>query len=87
MNFASTLAFNQEFNLRTAASGAGARSSRSLLDYLLGRLTTDVDTSVYNDLLTYASSGVSSTLSDSQLLSKSGGLAHLILGSPEYQFS
>ncbi len=87
MNFASTLAFNQEFNLRTAASGAGARSSRSLVDYLLARLTTDVDTSVYTDLLAYASSGVSSTLSDSQLLSKCGGLAHLILGSPEYQFS
>jgi len=87
MNFASTLAFNQEFNLRTAASGAGARGSRSLLDYLLGRLTTDVDAGVYTDLLTYASSGVPSTLSDAQLLSKCGGLAHLILGSPEYQFS
>jgi len=87
MNFASTLAFNQEFNLRTAASGAGARSSRSLVDFLLGRLTTDVDGSVYNDLLAYASSGVASTLSDAQLLSKSAGLAHLILGSPEYQFS
>src|SRR5438552_16139443 len=37
MNFASTLAFNQEFNIRTAASGAGARSSRGLVDFLTAR--------------------------------------------------
>jgi uncharacterized protein (DUF1800 family) len=87
MNFASTLAFNQEFNIRTAASGAGARSSRALLDFLDARLTVNLDTSVYNDLLAYASSGVSSSLSDSQLLAKGAGLVHLIVGSPEYQFS
>ena len=39
MNFASTLAFNQEFNIRTAASGAGARSPRALVDFLVARLT------------------------------------------------
>jgi hypothetical protein len=87
MNFASTLAFNQEFNIRTAASGAGARSSRGLVDFLTARITLDLESSVYNDLLAYASSGVSSSLSDSQLLAKGAGLVHLILGSPEYQFS
>jgi uncharacterized protein (DUF1800 family) len=85
MNFASTLAFNQEFNIRTAASGS--RSSRALVDFLTARITVDLESSVYNDLLAYASAGVSSTLSDSQLLAKGAGLVHLILGSPEYQFS
>src|SRR5262249_10210747 len=87
MNFASTLAFNQEFNIRTAASGAGARSPRALVDFLLGRITFDYDTSIYNDLLAYASAGVPATLSAAQLLAKRAGLVHVTLGSPEYQFS
>jgi uncharacterized protein (DUF1800 family) len=87
MNFASTLAFNQEFNLRTAASNAGARTSRGLLDFLVARLAFDADSTIYNDLLGYASSGVGATLSDAQLLAKGAGLVHLIAGSPEYQFS
>ncbi len=87
MNFASTLAFNQEFNLRTAAAAAGARSGRTLVDFLTGRLTADFDTSNYNDLLTYATSNVPAALTDAQLLSKGAGLVHLILGSPEYQFT
>jgi uncharacterized protein (DUF1800 family) len=87
MNFASTLAFNQEFNLRAAAQGVDARSSRGLLDFLVGRLTLDVESSVYNDLLAYASAGVGATLTDADLLAKGAGLVHLIAGSPEYQFS
>jgi uncharacterized protein (DUF1800 family) len=86
MNFASTLAFNQEFNVRTAAQNANARSSRALVDLLVDRLAFDVDSGVYNDLLAYAASGVSSALSDAQLLAKGAGLVHLIAGSPEYQF-
>src|SRR5207244_1581081 len=74
MNFASTLAFNQEFNVRTAAAGAGARSGRALLDFLTARLTVDLEDGVYNDLLAYASAGVSSMLSDAQLLTKGAGL-------------
>jgi uncharacterized protein (DUF1800 family) len=87
MNFASTLASNQEFNVRTAASAAGARTSRGLLDFLASRLTSDVDSIVYDDLLAYASAGVASALTDAQLLAKGAGLVHLMLGSPEYQFS
>ena len=85
MNFASTLAANQKFNLATAA--AGARSSpQALVDYLLTRLTpADLD-AVYADLLNYASAGLTWTGSDAQLQAKAPGLAHLILGSPEYQF-
>jgi uncharacterized protein (DUF1800 family) len=85
MNFASTLAANQKFNL--AASSAGAKSSsRAVVDYLLSRLTVDVGNDVYNDLLAYAAAGVSWTGSDAQLQTKAPGVVHLILGSAEYQF-
>ena len=85
MNFASTLAANQKFNLATASAGARS-SSRSLVDYLLARLTVDVENDVYADLLAYASAGVSWTGSDTQLQSKAPGIVHLILGSADYQF-
>ena len=85
MNYASTLSANQKFNLATAAAGAKS-SSRSLVDYLLSRLTVDVANDVYADLLTYAAAGGSWTGSASQLQTKSPGVVHLILGSAEYQF-
>ena len=85
MNFASTLAANQKFNLATASAGAKS-SPRSLVDFLLTLLTVDVENDVYADLLTYAAAGVSWTGSDIQLQSKAPGLVHLILGSAEYQF-
>jgi uncharacterized protein (DUF1800 family) len=85
MNFASTLAANQKFNLATA-SAASKSSARAVLDYLLSRLSVDVGTDTYNDLLIYASSGATWTGSDAQLQSKAPGLVHLILGSAEYQF-
>ena len=85
MNFASALAFNQKFNL--AAAAAGARSSpRALVDLVAARLTADLDNDVYGDLVAYASAGAAWTGSDGQLQAKAPGLAHLILGSPEYQF-
>jgi uncharacterized protein (DUF1800 family) len=85
MNFGSTLASNQKFNLATAA--AGARSTpRGVVDYLLTRLTPALDNAVYADLLTYASAGITWSGSDAQLQSKAPGLVHLILGSPDYQF-
>jgi len=86
MNFASTLAANQKFNL--AAASAGARgSARSVVDFLVSRLTVDVGNDVYNDLLAYAAAGVTWTGSDAQLQAKAPGVVHLILGSPEYQFT
>jgi len=86
MNFASTLASNQKFKLATSA--AVARSSpQAMVNYLLTRITpADLDTSVYTDLVSYASAGMTWTGSDSQLQTKAAGVAHLILGSPEYQF-
>src|SRR5438552_2041065 len=90
MNFASTLALNQKFNIAAAAkSTPGAKSNPpALVDYLLSRLSADVDTDVYGDLVTYASSstGGAWTGSDAQLQTKGSGLVHLILGSAEYQF-
>ena len=85
MNYASTLAANQKFNLATASASARS-SSHAVVDYLLSRLTVDVGNDVYNDVLAYAAAGVSWTGSDSQLQTKSPGIVHLILGSAEYQF-
>jgi len=86
MNFASTIASNQKFKLASAASSARA-NPQTLVAYMLSRLTpADVDNDVYADLVGYASAGSAWTGSDSQLQTKASGLAHLILGSPEYQF-
>ncbi len=82
MNFASTLALNQKFRLASAA--AGARSSpQALVAFMTSRLTADFDST--GDLVAYAASGAW-TGADTQLQAKGSGLAHLILGSPEYQF-
>ena len=84
MNFASALAANQKFRLATAA--ADARSSpQAVLDFLLTRLTPALDGRTYGELATYASGGGAWTGSDAQLQAKASGLAHLIVGSPEYQ--
>jgi uncharacterized protein (DUF1800 family) len=84
MNFGAALAENQKFNL--ARSAAVARNSpRDLLDYLLTRLTADLEPDVYSDLLNYAGSGLAWNGSDSQLQVKAPGLVHLILGSADYQ--
>jgi uncharacterized protein (DUF1800 family) len=87
MNFASTLAGNQKFNLATAAAGA-KQSPQAVLDYMLSRMTMpDISGGVYNDLLSYASAVTGKwTGSAAQLQTKGSGLAHLILGSAEYQF-
>jgi uncharacterized protein (DUF1800 family) len=84
MNFASTLAGNQKFRLATAAAN---ESPSALVSYMLSRLTmTNVSREVYYDLLAYASGVAAWTGSPAQLQAKAPGLAHLILGSAEYQF-
>jgi uncharacterized protein (DUF1800 family) len=85
MNFGSTLAANQKYNIASAAATAKS-SARSVVDYLLTRLTPDLDTAVYSELLAYASAGITWSGSAAQLQSKTPGLVHLILGSPDYQF-
>jgi hypothetical protein len=84
MNFASTLAANQRIRLATAVGGA-RNSPQAVLDFLLTRLTPALDNRTYGDLANYAAGGGQWTGSDAQLQAKASGLAHLIVGSPEYQ--
>jgi hypothetical protein len=53
---------------------------------MLTRMTPASIDSMYSDLVVYASSGAAWTGSDAQMQTKASGLAHLILGSAEYQF-
>ena len=86
MNFASQLATNQKFNLRELVRGHGA-TPEDLLATMLDRLTpAEYEADPYNALLDYTRAGQSNwTGSDTQLANKSAGLAHLIVGSGEYQ--
>jgi hypothetical protein len=76
---------NQKFRLATAAASA-RQSPQALVNYLLTRMTPASIDSMYSDLVVYASSGAAWTGSDAQMQTKASGLAHLILGSAEYQF-
>jgi uncharacterized protein (DUF1800 family) len=85
MNFAAALATNQRFNLRNDARSFG-RTPQSTLSYMLDRMSVmPYDTTPYNELLNYLRAGTSWTGSDAELLVKVPGLAHLIMGSSEYQ--
>jgi uncharacterized protein (DUF1800 family) len=86
MNFASTLAANQKFNLARAA--APYRSTpENVLDFFLDRLSPSPFEHVpYTELVAYLKSGGAWTGSDAQLNTKAAGLAKLIVGSSEYQF-
>jgi uncharacterized protein (DUF1800 family) len=86
MNFAAQLATNQKFALRDLSRGHGS-TEEELLGYMLDRLTPPAYASdAYNALLDYTRNGISGwTGSDAQLATKSAGLAHLILGSGDYQ--
>ena len=88
MNFASTLAGNQRFNLATAAKvGNAARTPEALLSYFVAALVTaPLDAGVRSEWSTYLRATGAWTGSDAQLQAKASGLVHLIAGSPEYQF-
>jgi uncharacterized protein (DUF1800 family) len=85
MNFASSLAFNQRFNLGRAA--AAARSTpEDMMSLFLDRLSpATYDSEPYSGLLDYLRSGGTWTGSDAQLVVKASGLTRLIVGSSEYQ--
>jgi uncharacterized protein (DUF1800 family) len=86
MNFASTLAANQRFNLARAASSYRS-TPEALLDFFFERLSpAPFDPQPYATLLAYAKSGAAWTGSDAQLSARGAGLARLIVGSSEYQF-
>ncbi len=85
MNFASQLATNQKFTLRDLARAA-RQSPDALVSLMLDRLTAaPFARGPYDALLDYARAGAAWTGSDAQLLVKAAGLAHLIVGSGDYQ--
>ena len=86
MNFATTLAANQRFNLAHAAAPYGGRPD-ALLDFFLERLSPSPYERVpYSELLAYLEAGGAWTGSDTQLNTKAAGLVKLIVGSSDYQF-
>jgi uncharacterized protein (DUF1800 family) len=85
MNFAAQLATNQKFELRNKARGQVA-SPEGLVSWALDRMTTpSFPADSYNALVDYVRAGGAWTGSDTQLATKASGLAHLIVGSGEYQ--
>lgn len=86
MNFASTLAGNQRFNLATAAKN-NAKSPEALLAWVMDALKTPtLDAEVTTALLGYLRANGAWTGSTTQLQAKVPGLVHLLSGTPEYQF-
>jgi uncharacterized protein (DUF1800 family) len=85
MNFASTLAANQRFNL-AATSKESAQTAQSFLAYFSSELdAAPTDSSVRAERLNYLTATGAWTGSDAQRQAKAPGLIHLIAGSPEYQ--
>jgi hypothetical protein len=89
MNFASSLAGNQRFNLANAVKAANAsKTPEALLSYFFESLTSaPLDPSVTTELSNYLHANGAWTASDAQLQAKASGVVHLIAGSPEYQLA
>ncbi|HYN10394.1 MAG TPA: DUF1800 domain-containing protein [Vicinamibacterales bacterium] len=86
LNFASALATNQRAALRDAAR-AHNQTPETLLEFAIGRLSIpEIDGEERNALLDYIRAGGAWTGSESQLLTKTAGLFHLLTGSGIYQF-
>jgi uncharacterized protein (DUF1800 family) len=87
MNFASSLAGNQKFNLANAVKTAGTgKTPEAMLAYFGDQIVTaQQDASVTTELNNYLHANGAWTGSDAQLQAKASGLVHLIVGSPEYQ--
>ncbi len=86
MNFASTLAANQRFNLANRARPA-ASSPAALVAHVLESLRTPaLDRAVTGELADYVLATGPWTGSLPQLQAKVPGLVHLVAGTPEYQF-
>jgi uncharacterized protein (DUF1800 family) len=87
MNFASSLAGNQKFNLATAVKTANVSATpEAMLFYFVGALATaPLDLTVTGEWAAYLRATGAWTGSDAQLQAKASGLVHLIAGSSEYQ--
>jgi uncharacterized protein (DUF1800 family) len=87
MNFSSTLAGNQKFNLARDAQPY-RETPEKLMAYLLARFPTmGFSDTARIAMLEYLRSGPAWTGSDAQLQAKTPGLARLIVGAGEYQFN
>ena len=88
MNFASTLAANQKFNLATAVKTAGVGATpEAVMAYFSDQLASaPLDTAVATELSNYLHANGAWTGSDTQLQTKAAGLVHLMAALPEYQF-
>jgi uncharacterized protein (DUF1800 family) len=85
MNYASSLAGNQRFNLATAARPF-AKTPDTFLSYFLDQLlTAPLGSAVTAQLRNYLIATNAWTGSDAQLQAKAPGLVHLVAGLPEYQ--
>jgi uncharacterized protein (DUF1800 family) len=86
MNFASSLAANQKFNLAREAKSVSSTPDAMLSFFLSALATPPLDSSVRAELSSYLRATGAWTGSDAQLQAKAAGLVHLIAGLPEYQF-
>ena len=87
MNFASTLAQNQRFNL-SRDSQPYKKTPDHLLEYALSRYSTlGFASNQMAALQDYARATATWTGSDAQVQQKIMGLSHLIVGAGEYQFN
>ena len=85
LNFAATLATNQKFNLRDRARGQAA-TPEALVSLMSDRLTpSPFASNSHRALVDYVRAGGAWTGSDTQIANKAAGLAHLIVGSGDYQ--
>ena len=86
MNFAAALATNQRFELRNAARPHKA-TPESVLAFVTSRVAlSQLPAPMNTALLNYVRAGGTWTGSDAQLLAKTSGLFHLVVGSGEFQF-
>jgi uncharacterized protein (DUF1800 family) len=86
MNFGSTIAANQRFNLARDAQPYRTAPDR-VLEYMLARFRTMGYTASQTASLSEYLRSTAWTGTDAQLQQRVPGLAHLILGSGEYQFN
>ena len=85
MNFAATLAANQKFNLRDTVKGQ-VSTPEALVSVMSDRLTpSPFASSAHQALVDYVRADGVWTGSDTQVANKAAGLAHLIVGSGDYQ--
>jgi uncharacterized protein (DUF1800 family) len=86
MNFAAQLATNQKFTLRDLVRPYKL-TPESVVNFVVDTLNVPAPAGeVQSALTSYVRAGGTWTGSEAQLLNKSGGLFHLVVGSGDYQF-